>query len=142
MWTASRDQTAYRVSGTLFSDMEVLHGLPVSVTDSPVLSPCSLRVEGASGDQLSTTCLPSNESSLIFTNISPYRLMGMWEGRYSGPTNPPPNPAYIPSGGYEVGVAVSEMVASLYRAASKHQKYAWFAKSTLQWANFSPSYNV
>ena len=100
--------------------MQCLHFL---VTESPVLGPCSLQVEGADGAQLSTTCLPGNQSSPVtFTRISPYRIQGTWQSRYSGPADPPPRPAYIH--GYEVGLAISELVAHLTRAASMSSKLA------------------
>lgn len=49
-------------------------------------------------------------------------LQGMWEGLYLGPSAPP-RPAYIPSNGFRVGVAISEMVATVYRAASEYNNY-------------------
>lgn len=44
----------------------------------------------------------------------------MWEGLYTAPMTFPPRPAYITSDGFDVGMAISEMVTSLYRAASKY----------------------
>ncbi len=98
---------------------------PLSVVTTPTLSSCSLILESGSGTSLSTSCdTPTNETAgaggSIFTNIVPYQLRGMWEGFYTGPTPLPPKPAYIPDDGYRVGVAVSEMSASILRAASKY----------------------
>lgn len=81
---------------------------------------CSLLLEDSDGDEMRASCLPSNDTTSIFTNISPHLLQGAWEGLYAGPVNPPAQPAYIPTGGYEVGVAISELVASVYRAASEY----------------------
>lgn len=51
----------------------------------------------------------------------------MWEGLYLG-LSAPPRPAYIPSNGFRVGVAISEMVATVYRAASEYNKYIFRLK--------------
>ena len=96
------------------------HHLLAVVTDSPSLSSCVLLLGGADGDQVTTSCQPSNLTSPILTNIRPHLLQGMWEGLYTVPMPLPPRPAYISSDGFDVGVAISEIVTSLYRAASKY----------------------
>jgi hypothetical protein len=57
-----------------------------------------------------TTTLP------IFTNIVLSELEADWTVSYTGPATPP-QPAYVDD--YEVGVAVSEIRAFDYRAASE-----------------------
>lgn len=91
------------------------------VLDVPSLPSCSLLLENDAGGQIAAPCLRSNETANVITNISPHRLRGMWEGLYAGPTAAtlPPRPAYIPRNGYAVGVALSEMVATVSRAASE-----------------------
>ena len=55
-------------------------------------------------------------TELIFTNIVPSELEADWTVSYTGPATPP-QPAYVDE--YEVGVAVSEIRAFDYRAASE-----------------------
>lgn len=92
----------------------------------PQLSNCSLMLHGSDGsDQLMTECPPdASDTITIYTNIIPYQLTGMWMGYYMGPSSMelPPIPAYIPKYGYEVGVAVAEMIASTYRAAGEWRR--------------------
>lgn len=52
----------------------------------------------------------------IYTNIVPSELEADWTSSYTGPAQPQ-QPAYVD--GYEVGVAVSEIRAFNYRAASE-----------------------
>ena len=52
----------------------------------------------------------------IFTNIVPSELEADWTVSYTGPVTPP-QPAYVDD--YEVGVAISEIRAFDYRAASE-----------------------
>ena len=63
------------------------------------------------------SCLLTNTTTEpIFTNIVPSELEADWTVSYTGPATPP-QPAYVDS--YEVGVAVSEIRAFDYRAASE-----------------------
>jgi len=89
------------------------------VTELPNLSQCSLTLEGA-GQQLPTSCRPGNQTSFerIFTNIVPDQILGAWLMAYSA-TNimSVSAPPYVE--GYDVGVALAELAATVYRAASE-----------------------
>ena len=114
----SKDQTASRVSLVLM-DLIMSHYSLYAVSATPILQTCQLVLEGINGSRLHTSCLSVNDTTHVFTNIRPHQLRGMWEGIYIGPSSLPSRPAYIPTNGYSVGVAVSEMTASVFRAASE-----------------------
>ena len=86
-----------------------------TVTDTPLLLSCSVTLRGSDGRELTASCA-NTTTEPIFTNIVPSELEADWTVSYTGPTTPP-QPAYVD--GYEVGVAVSEIRAFDYRAASE-----------------------
>ena len=76
-----------------------------------------MGIVGADGSQASLSCQPNTTTPLLYTNIVPYQVTGEWGVAYTPPTPLPQGPAYV--GGFSVGVAVAEIQAILYRAASK-----------------------
>ena len=81
-----------------------------------------MTLRGSDGREVTAEC--TNTTTLpIFTNIVPSELEADWTVSYTGPATPP-QPAYVD--GYEVGVAISEIRAFDYRAASEFlQYYVW-----------------
>ena len=91
-----------------------------SVTVSPMLETCSLTLRGMDGREIFSTCFPPTNTSTpppTFTNVPPSELEANWNSVYPGPSSPPSFPAYVSS--FSVGVAISEIRATVYRAASK-----------------------
>ncbi len=92
-----------------------LPGSPVAVPAE--LESCSTIISGSDGSQSSSPCSNSSSPDPIYTNIVPYGLEGDWNAVFLGPSTLPLAPAYVT--GFSVGVAVSDIRATLYRASSK-----------------------
>ncbi len=92
---------------------------PPPVTVPPEIEACSTVIRGSDGSNFSSLCSNTSSPDPMYTNIVPYELEGVWDAVFLGPSAPRPEPAYF--AGFSVGVAVSEIQATLYRAASKPQ---------------------
>lgn len=90
-----------------------------TVSDAPDFQSCVVSLEGQDGSELTSPCQPDTNLTTVYTNIVPHLLVGQWDVVYVSPTpiDLPVRPAYVDD--FRVGVAISEIQTTLYRAASK-----------------------
>ena len=73
---------------------------------------------GVDGSEDLLPCQQNSTTPLVYTNFVPNQLDAEWGVAYVVPTPIPiPVPAYV--AGFRVGVATSEIQATLFRASSK-----------------------